>query len=72
DHERGYIKAGVGHAFAAGANNEESDPDGRVGFESEAGLRLSNWTVGLFWRGAGFQEPDAKLIQGGGFLGYTF
>lgn len=71
EHQRAYLKAGIGHAFAARAN-QGGNPEGRFGFESEAGVRLAAWTVGLFWRGAGFQAPDAKLLQAGAFLGYTF
>ncbi|NLF16167.1 MAG: hypothetical protein GX595_02770 [Lentisphaerae bacterium] len=71
EHDKAYAKLGLSHPFTA-HTDRGSDPSGRVGFESEVGLRLSAVTIGLFWRGAGFQEPDAKLIKTGAFVGYRF
>lgn len=71
EQESFYAKVGISHSFAADTDTSES-PSGRFGFETEVGLRLSPVTVGMFWRGAAFQKPDAKLLQGGVFAAYTF
>jgi hypothetical protein len=71
EQESFYAKAGLSHPISAQTDTNE-DPSGRVGFETEVGLRLSPITIGMFWRGAAFQEPDAKLIHGGVFVAYTF
>ncbi|MCF7853745.1 MAG: hypothetical protein K9N51_03025 [Candidatus Pacebacteria bacterium] len=66
-----FLKAGITQCFSPDMDTDGS-PDGRVGFESEGGVRLGKFSIGLFCRGAGFQEPDAKLLQAGGFLSYMF
>jgi hypothetical protein len=71
--ERGiaHVRAAVTQSFAARTDLDE-DPEGRVGFDVETGMRLDRAAMGLFWRGAGFQEPDAKLIQAGAWFGWAF
>jgi hypothetical protein len=71
NYDKAYAKAGVNHSFV-GWTDRGKDPEGRFGFETEIGLRISPLSFGMFWRGAAFQEPDAKLIHTGAFLGYEF
>ena len=70
-YDKAYAKLGVSQSFMAKADRGD-DPNGRVGFESEVGMRLRPLSLGLFWRGNGFQNPDTKLIHAGMFLGYEF
>lgn len=70
-HDKAFIKAGVSLMILA-ETDDGTNPRGRFGFESEAGMRIAAVSVGLFWRGAGFQDPDAKMIQSGAFMRYRF
>ena len=47
-------------------------PKGRPGFQAVGGICINSFTVGLFYKYMGVQDPDIKLIQSGIFLAYTF
>ncbi len=39
---------------------------------ANAGLRIFTCVLGMFFRPVGFENPDAKIVQTGVMLGYTF
>ena len=71
ENEKGYIKAGITRPFSVSTNNDLK-PKSRYGFSAEGGIKLKAFTVGLFYKYAGFEDPDAKMSQSGLFIGYTF
>lgn len=71
EYQNSYLKLGFLMPFAASADSGP-DPKSRVGLTADAGLRFSNVTVGVFFRSLGFEDPDAKMVQTGVMLGYTF
>jgi hypothetical protein len=71
EYQQGYVQAGLLMPFAPTADGS-TDPKSRVGFNADAGIRLMNFTVGVFYRTVGFQDPDAKMVQAGVMFGYTF
>ncbi|HMU54578.1 MAG TPA: hypothetical protein PKA61_06210 [Nitrospira sp.] len=71
EYEHCYAKIGLLMPFAATAN-VGPNPTSRIGVTADAGLRLFNFTVGVFFRSVGFEDPDAKMVQAGVMLGYRF
>jgi hypothetical protein len=71
DHERGYLSAAALLPFAINAVGG-NDPSARIGFTAEAGVYLGPVVAGLFFKTIGFQDPDAKMVQSGLFLAYSF
>lgn len=71
DIERGYFKAGVLKPISVSADRG-ADPTPRYGFIADGGIRLAAFTVGLFFKYAGFEDPDDKMVQTGPFLSYAF
>jgi len=71
EHEKGYMKAGITSPFSVNAQGS-SDPTPRYGFSAEGGIKLKAFLIGLFYKYAGFQDPDAKMTQSGLFIGYRF
>lgn len=71
ENEKGYIKAGITRPFSVNAQGS-SDPTPRYGFSAEGGIKLKAFLIGLFYKYAGFQDPDAKMTQSGLFIGYSF
>lgn len=71
EYQHSYMKFALLMPFSASADNGP-DPKSRVGLSADAGIRLLNFTVGLFFRSVGFEDPDAKMVQAGVMLGYTF
>jgi|SRR5688572_1650731 hypothetical protein len=71
DYEHSYVKLGLLMPFMATADSGP-DPTSRVGLTADAGIRLYNFSVGVFFRSLGFEDPDAKMVQTGITLGYTF
>lgn len=71
DHDRWYISAGLLRPFAVNAVGDP-DPTARFGFTVESGIRVNTVTIGLCYKSLGFQDPDAKMVQSGVFVGYHF
>ena len=71
EYRSGFFKIGVLMPFAATADNGP-DPKSRIGVTADAGLRVFNCVFGVFFRSVGFESPDAKMVQAGVMLGYTF
>ena len=71
EYRSGFFKVGLLLPFAASADNGP-DPKSRIGVTADAGLRVFNFVVGMFFRSVGFENPDAKMVQAGVLLGYTF
>ncbi|PKL52003.1 MAG: hypothetical protein CVV37_03470 [Nitrospira bacterium HGW-Nitrospira-1] len=71
EHEKGYIKAGITRPFSVNAR-DSSNPTPRFGFTAEGGIKLKAFLVGLFYKYAGFEDPDGKMTQSGLFIGYRF
>ncbi len=71
DYNQGYMSAGLLRPFAVNAVGGP-DPRARYGFTIEGGIRIRALTIGLFYKSLGFQDPDAKLVQSGVFVGYAF
>ncbi|MDP3296455.1 MAG: hypothetical protein Q8N09_02510 [Thermodesulfovibrionia bacterium] len=71
EQEKGYIKAGITKPFSVNAR-DGSDPTPRYGFCAEGGIKLKAFLIGLFYKYAGFEDPDAKMTQSGLFIGYSF
>lgn len=70
-HEKGYIRAAITRPFSVSAQNGiDSSP--RYGFSAEGGIKLKAFLIGLFYKYAGFEDPDAKMTQSGLFIGYRF
>lgn len=70
-HEKGYIRATITRPFSVSAQNG-IDPSPRYGFSAEGGIRLEAFLIGLFYKYAGFEDPDAKITKSGLFIGYRF
>lgn len=70
DYRSGFFKIGVLMPFAATAD-DGPDPKSRVGVTADAGLRIFNCVLGMFFRSVGFESPDAKMVQAGVMVGYT-
>jgi hypothetical protein len=43
-----------------------------VGLTVDGGLRLFSVVAGVFFRSMGLEDPDAKMVQAGVMLGYSF
>jgi len=71
DYQQSFLKVGLLLPFAATADSGPN-PQSRVGVTADAGIRLFNVTIGLFFRSVGFEDPDAKMVQAGFMLGYLF
>jgi len=69
--EKGYIKAGVTKPFSMSTQNG-LEPKSRYGFSVESGIKLKDFRIGLFYKYAGLEDPDAKMTQSGLFIGYSF
>lgn len=71
EYRSGFFKIGLLMPFAA-TTDTGPDPKSRVGVTVDAGVRLFNVVAGLFFRSVGFEDPDAKMVQAGVMVGYTF
>ena len=71
DYRSGFLKIGLLMPFAATAD-AGPDPKSRIGVTADAGLRIFNCVLGVFFRSVGFESPDAKMVQAGVMVGYTF
>jgi len=71
EHEKGYIKAGITKPFSVNAQ-DSPDPIPRYGFCAKGGIKLKALLIRLFYKYAGFQDPDDKMVQNGLFAGYRF
>jgi len=66
----GYLKTEITKPFSAKAGEER--PSGRYGFSAESGIKLKSFSIGLFYKYGGFENPDAKMTQTGIIMGYIF
>lgn len=71
ENERGYIEAGVTKPFSMSTQNG-FEPKPRYGFFAESGIKLKAFLIGLFYKYAGFEDPDAKMTQSGLLIGYKW
>jgi hypothetical protein len=70
--EQGYIKAGITKPFSVYVNDGSKPKTTRWGFSAEGGIKLKVFLIGLFYKYTGFEDADAKMIQSGLFIGYSF
>lgn len=68
---RAFLWAGITRPFLP-RTDTGLDPSPRFGFSSEAGVRVVGITLGLFYHYAAIEDPDAKAIRTGLFIGYRF
>jgi hypothetical protein len=71
EYQHSYVKIGLLLPFSATADSGP-DPKSRVGVTADAGIRLYNVSVGVFFRSVGLEDPDAKMVQAGVMVGYAF
>ncbi len=71
ENEKCFIRAGIAKPFSV-STQDDFEPKSRYGFSAEGGIKLKAFTVGLFYKYAGFEDPDAKMSQSGLFIGYGF